>query len=104
MRLEFEGKLELDDFVGSELYNLGPTINGRDVIKEIDETFRGKGVTVLFGIDPVAEGDVYASKGWGGTDVTPGDPPELYVGNIDLLAKLYGYDGRTVALIITNEI
>src|SRR5687767_6543737 len=76
----------------------GPLIGGRFVIEAIRETFDDdrvaslKGVTVTLacgGDEHLYRGDGYACEGDNGySALTPGEPPDIYVGGVDLIEKL----------------
>lgn len=103
--LKFEGECEP---YGGEWSATSPEIGGRHVINEIDAVFgsypQKPNLKVYLGVEPkpplCAEGETFTSTGFGGTDVTPADSPEIMVGGLDLMDKLYDLDGRHVLLII----
>lgn len=106
MRLELLGEV---DTYGAEWPNSGPTIGGVDLIAELETRFpskpwRGTGavanVRVYLGVEPVAEGPLWACHGFGGTDVTPPESPEIRVGDTDLFRWLDDLDGRVILLIV----
>lgn len=97
--------------------SIDATIGGVPVATTINETFRKPDdkkyrnaemppVRVMLGVEPIAHGRISAYQGWTGTDVTPGDPPQIIVGDwggFDLYEKLEReWDGREVVLEITE--
>lgn len=98
------------DAYGGGLCDVGPRIGGVDVIEAIDKRWppshgnRGKRdvVRVFLGVEPVAEGPLWALHGFGGTDVTPADSPEITVGDYDLIYALNDLDGREVLLVVED--
>jgi hypothetical protein len=101
--LKFEG--EVDAYGGGSWSATDVRIGDRDVIDEIGRTWPRSGesqVRVMLGVEPVATGALSTYTGFGGTDVTPADPPEIMVGDIDLVARLRDLDGRTVILFIED--
>jgi hypothetical protein len=99
-QVRFEGVVDSHDCWGM---STGPSVDGVDVITVIRSKWPEKypNVRVTLGIEPVAEGMLVAIfHGFTGTDVTPGDPPEIIIGDIDLVKNLYDLDGREVILIV----
>ncbi len=106
-------RLRLDGIVaelGGGLTETSPLIGESNVITEIDEIW-GFGarshVRVWLGVDPEepqpeATGDLSAYHGFGGTDVTPADSPEILIGGFNLVWRLMDFDGRHVTLIIED--
>lgn len=102
-----EGEL---DFYAGDGWDTFPTIGGVSIHEELEKEFDeidfsrydsdSQRFKVMLGADPVAEGRMSAWTGWVGTDVTPGDPPEMFVGGVDVLRHLRELDGRTVALSV----
>jgi hypothetical protein len=104
--LRFEGVV---DYWEGGLLDVGPRIGERDVIGEIEELWpwsssssKDREVRVTLGVEPLAEGPLWAIHGFGGTDVTPPESPEITVGDFDLLKRLYDLDGRDVILIVED--
>jgi hypothetical protein len=102
--LRFDGEL---DMYGGDRWATGPEIGGRDVIKEIENVWPYRSnhrhqVRVTLGVEPVARGGLWAIHGWGGTEITPPDSPEITIGGFDLLDRLRNLDGRYVILIIED--
>lgn len=106
-QLRFDGVLEYSD---SWHMMSGPSIAGRDVIAEIHDMWpivplrSEPNVAVTLGVEPAAQGELWAAHGFTGTDVTPGDPPEITIGDWNLLERLYDLDGREVILILEEDI
>jgi hypothetical protein len=75
-------------------------IGGRCLITEIENFFGSDPAVVVTlahgGDQSLYEGKSYMSTGWGGTDVTPGDPPDFTLGDINILEKLEELDGQVV--------
>jgi hypothetical protein len=106
--LKFEGML--DCFAG-HLCATGPHVEGRSIIDEVEEMWpgawnrTGPQLKVFLGTQPdphmgvTMDGDFYANHGFGGTDITPSDPPEIRIGDIDLMAELYKHDDEVVLII-----
>lgn len=100
--------------------DLWPTMIGdRDVYAEVEDKWpfrdgHGKAAVhtlkVMLGVEPpksgillaAAAGHLYQSPGFHGTEVTPPELPEIFIGNFELLKKLNELDGRTVLLIIED--
>lgn len=103
--LKFSGTLDL--YSGVDFCNTGPFIAGRDVIGEIMDIWswghEPHDVKVFLGVEPIAEGRLWAIHGFGGTDVTPPESPEITVGGIEIIPKLWDLDGREILLIIQGE-
>lgn len=103
--LELSGTV---DYYAGGLCDVGPRVGGLDVIAQIAERWpyrHGGGtpaVKVFLGVEPIATGPVWAIHGFGGTDVTPYECPEITVGGIDLLNRLEALDGREVLLIVED--
>lgn len=101
MKLEFSGTL---DSYGGGLCDVSPTIDGTNIINEINKTFPSdENVTVYFGAEPIKEGPLWACHGFGGTEVTPAESPMIIVGDRDLIRDLNEYDGREVLLVIESK-
>lgn len=96
-RLELSG--EVDSWGSRGLTNVSPTIGGVHVIDKLFETFdlrtplEREQVTVYLGVEPLKTGPLWAAGGFGGTDVTPPESPEIKVGDLDLVDKA-GRPGR----------
>lgn len=108
--LLFEGEVDAYGY-DTDLCDVSPTIGGRNVIGEVEVIWpwRGSGapkpeVEVLLGVEPIATGRLWTLHGFGGTEVTPAEPPEFTVGEFDLIARLRELDGRTVALLIRGPV
>lgn len=108
--VRFDGVL---DFAGDDCVCTSPTIGGRRVIDELDEAFGAvysfatgltvqRVVKVTLGVEPLAEGVLETATGFGGTDVTPTELPEIKVGGVDVLDHLDDLDGREVILIVES--
>jgi hypothetical protein len=91
---------------GDNMWRTEPTIGGRGVVTEIEKTFGRNPPPLEFVLakEVVARGEVEAYHGWAGTEVTPGDPYEVSVGDVDNLFYRDGpigkLEGETVALLI----
>jgi hypothetical protein len=101
-RLELAGVLDL--YSGS-MADTGPRIGGVDVISALDERFPRRyderpRMKVWLGVEPVADGALWAIHGFGGTDITPARMPEITVGGLNILERLDDLDGREVLLIV----
>lgn len=106
--IQFSGAL---DAYGGGLH-WAPHIADRDILDEIAVMWPRKtygirpSLKVFLGTQPnpnsgvQMEGDFRSCHGFGGTDVTPADPPEIKVGDIDLFAELRNHDGEVVLLIV----
>lgn len=99
-RLSFSGRVVLSDEGDN------PWIDGRSVLKEVDQVF-GRGeqlVEVYLGIErePAINiaGPVQSDEGWAGTAETPGDWPQIEVGDFDLLKQLRDHEGKHVELVV----
>lgn len=105
-------KLELSGVVDMypqdvHINDISPSIGGENVIVRLNETFGQDvydkpNVKAYLGVEPVAEGPLWALTGFGGTDVTPPELPEIRVGGLDLIDKLRELEGREVALVVTE--
>jgi hypothetical protein len=90
-----------------------PSIGERDLIQAIEDTFGSVDGERSFAVMLGYGGDVslYGSysglssveSGWTGTEVTPGDPPVILLGGLDLLDKLQDLDGTIVHLRIEEN-
>jgi hypothetical protein len=99
--LKFEGTVDV--YGGGGLFDVGPTIGDRNITEAIEATFGAyaqPNVRVYLGIEPLATGKLYSYGGFGGTDVTPAELPEITVGDLDRLGRLHALDGRHVLLVI----
>lgn len=102
--VRFDG--EVDAYDWSRDMSAFPSIGGRNVIDEVEAAFpQGRDVKVTLAIEPVPQawvGALISEMGWTGTEVTPGDPPVIRVGDVDVLKQLREFDGRTVILIVED--
>lgn len=102
MRLTLEGVVDGDGNCG--LFEIGPKIGGVAVADEVSKKlgYGARNVKVILMVESKrhldAEGRLSAYPGFGGTEVTPYEPPEVIVGDIHLLARLRELDGRMVCL------
>lgn len=102
-KVEFKGVVErygVGDLTATDV-----EVGGTLVIATLEEEFgntwaRRPAVKVFLGVEPLAEGPLWTCAGFGGTDVTPPDSPEIMVGDYDLLNKLTELDEREVLLIV----
>lgn len=106
MRLELEGTVDFYAWDADQhICDVSPTIGGENLVTRLQDAF-GAGYTertevrVLLGVEPVREGPLWACHGFGGTDVTPYESPEVRVGDWDLLEDLRALDGREVLLVV----
>jgi hypothetical protein len=113
-KLVLEGVVEAHG--GEHICEVSPEIGGVNVITEIEKmfgTFGGAGQKgrVTLGVEHApgthggfgASGAVWSVHGFGGTDVTPYEPPEITVGGIDVLQRLYDADGKFVILEVERR-
>lgn len=106
-RIEFSG--EVDAYgEDTDLTSLSPTIGGENVVSRLQNEFRSDPfrkpeVTVYLGVEPLKTGPLWALHGFGGTDVTPPESPEIKVGDLNLIDKLRDLDGREVLLIVVGS-
>ncbi len=83
-------------------------ISGKSLHDEIERVFgldyEGDLVVCLAhgGDESLYSGEISIYRGFTGTDVTPGDPPEITVGGVDLFAKFYELDGQIVHVRIDD--
>lgn len=80
------------------------TVDSRDVITEVEETFKdGQRVYVALA-DDTFEGDLYAEQYTRGySEWTPGDPSQLTVGPHDIRRILHRHDEKEITLWIADE-
>jgi hypothetical protein len=113
-KLVLEGVVEAHG--GEHICEVSPTIGGANVVSEIEELFgrfggAGQKARVTLGVEHApgthdgfgASGAIWSIHGFGGTDVTPYEPPEITVGGIDVLSKLYDADGKFVILEVERR-
>lgn len=103
-KLTLEGVV--DAHGGGGLFEIGPRIGDVAVADAVSHRlgFGAKDVKVILMVEAEqhldADGKLSAYPGFGGTEVTPYEPPEVNIGDIRLLGRLQELDGRTVALSI----
>jgi hypothetical protein len=101
--LEFTGVVDAFDSLGMYAY---VSIGGVNFAREIEETFgEDAKLTVMIahgGDEQLYKGEFEFYGGFTGTDVTPGDPPEIMIGDADLMDNLYDMDGKIVHLRVDD--
>ena len=103
-RIEFSGEVDAWGY-DTGLCNVSPVIGGENVVSRLQDewgldVFREPEVTVYLGVEPLKTGPLWALHGFGGTDVTPPEPPEIRVGDLDLIKRLRELDEREVLLVV----
>ena len=106
-RLEFSGEVDAYGY-DTGLCDVSPVIGGENVVSRLQkefghEVFSKPEVTVYLGAEPLKTGPLWTLHGFGGTDVTPPESPEIKVGDLDLLGELRDLDGREVVLIVESS-
>jgi hypothetical protein len=103
-RLEFSGEVDAYGY-DTDLCDKSPVIGGENVVSRLQkefgqEVFSKPEVTVYLGAEPLKTGPLWTLHGFGGTDVTPPESPEIKVGDLDLIGELRNLEGRQVVLIV----
>lgn len=100
------------DAAGHPISDYGPMIGEMSLLPALAGAFDlrpqtpAPEVQVMLGIEPQAAlgelagrvGKLSTYEGAPGSEVTPAEPPEILVGDWNLIEKLYEFDGRSVAL------
>jgi hypothetical protein len=109
-RLVFEGAVETGDAyrVGEGEKHGAVHIGGRDVVKEIDDTFHANEplfIAILCGFllgNCTFEGALRIAEGWGYSEYTPMASDELCVGPHNILEQLTALEGRNATLLVSD--
>jgi hypothetical protein len=103
-RLKFSGEVDAWGY-DTDLCDKSPVIGGENVVSRLQkefghEVFDKPGVTVYLGAEPLTTGPLWTLHGFGGSDVTPPESPEIKVGDLDLISELRDLDGREVVMVV----